>query len=218
MKSHHQVKTSMAGRPREFDREAALQRAMLLFWEQGYEGASMSALVDALGIASARIYAAFGSKQALFREAVALYEQGEGGFADRALAQPCLKSAVRGMLDDAITTYTQSGRPGGCLVVSAASSTSPDGADVQQWLCEHRRQRTQSIIDRLHRAQESGELGEDADVRALGDFYATFLHGISIQARDGVAPERLRQSVEVALSLLPTRLPGPEQTPDLTGP
>ncbi|QJI32735.1 TetR/AcrR family transcriptional regulator [Pseudomonas sp. ADAK18] len=208
----------MAGRPREFDREAALQRAMLLFWEQGYEGASMSALVDTLGIASARIYAAFGSKQALFREAVALYEQGEGGFADRALAQPCLKSAVRGMLDDAITTYTQSGRPGGCLVVSAASSTSPDGADVQQWLCEHRRQRTQSIIDRLHRAQESGELGEDADVRALGDFYATFLHGISIQARDGVAPERLRQSVEVALSLLPTRLPSPEQTPDPTGP
>ncbi|MBH3423413.1 TetR/AcrR family transcriptional regulator [Pseudomonas gessardii] len=207
----------MAGRPREFDREAALQRAMLLFWEQGYEGTSMSALVAALGIASARIYAAFGSKQALFREAVALYESGEGGFADCALAQTGLRSAIRDMLEDAITTYTQSGRPGGCLVVSAASSTSPDGAEVQQWLREHRRQRTQSIIDRLHRGQGSGELGEDADVQALGDFYATFLHGISIQARDGVAPERLRQSVEVALSLLPTRPSSPEQTPDPAG-
>ncbi|NNA88842.1 TetR family transcriptional regulator [Pseudomonas sp. ICMP 8385] len=207
----------MAGRPREFDREAALQRAMLLFWEQGYEGTSMSALVAALGIASARIYAAFGSKQALFREAVALYESGEGGFADCALAQTGLRSAIRDMLEDAITTYTQSGRPGGCLVVSAASSTSPDGAEVQQWLREHRRQRTQSIIDRLHRGQDSGELGEDADVQALGDFYATFLHGISIQARDGVAPERLRQSVEVALSLLPTRPSSPEQTPDPAG-
>jgi len=207
----------MAGRPREFDREAALQRAMLLFWEQGYEGTSMSALVAALGIASARIYAAFGSKQALFREAVALYESGEGGFADCALAQTGLRSAIRDMLEDAITTYTQSGRPGGCLVVSAASSTSPDGAEVQQWLREHRRKRTQSIIDRLHRGQDSGELGEDADVQALGDFYATFLHGISIQARDGVAPERLRQSVEVALSLLPTRPSSPEQTPDPAG-
>lgn len=208
----------MAGRPREFDREAALQRAMLLFWEQGYEGTSMSALVEALGIASARIYAAFGSKQALFREAVALYESGEGGFADYALAQADLRSAIRGMLDDAISTYTQSGRPGGCLVVSAASSTSPDGVEVQQWLREHRRQRTQSIIDRLQCGQESGELGEDVDVQALGDFYATFLHGISIQARDGVTPERLRLSVEVALSLLPARPPSPEQTPDPAGP
>lgn len=177
----------------------------------------MSALVEALGIASARIYAAFGSKQALFREAVALYESGEGGFADYALAQADLKSAIRGMLDDAISTYTQSGRPGGCLVVSAASSTSPDGAEVQQWLREHRLQRTQSIIDRLQRGQESGELGAGADVQALGDFYATFLHGISIQARDGVTPERLRQSVEVALSLLPTRPSSPEQTPDPAG-
>ncbi|SUD32544.1 HTH-type transcriptional regulator YcfQ [Pseudomonas fluorescens] len=208
----------MAGRPREFDRGAALQRAMLLFWEQGYEGTSMSALVDALGIASARIYAAFGSKQALFREAVALYESGEGGFADCALAQTGLRGAIRDMLDDAITTYTQADRPGGCLVVSAASSTSPDGAEVQQWLREHRLQRTQSIIDRLHRGQENGELGEDADVQALGDFYATFLHGISIQARDGVTSERLRQSVDVALSLLPTRPPSPEQTPDPAGP
>ena len=78
----------MAGRPREFDREAALERAMRLFWEQGYEGTSMSSLVDALGLASARIYAAFGSKEGLFREAVALYEQAEGGFAGRALLEP----------------------------------------------------------------------------------------------------------------------------------
>ena len=78
----------MAGRPREFDRDQALRKAMLLFWQHGYEGTSMSALVEALGIASARIYAAFGSKEQLFREAVALYEEGEGGFAPRALEQP----------------------------------------------------------------------------------------------------------------------------------
>ncbi len=69
----------MAGRPREFDRDQALHKAMLLFWQHGYEGTSMSALVETLGIASARIYAAFGSKEQLFREAVALYEEGEGG-------------------------------------------------------------------------------------------------------------------------------------------
>ncbi|MFS4517744.1 TetR/AcrR family transcriptional regulator, partial [Delftia tsuruhatensis] len=71
----------MAGRPREFDRDQALERAMLAFWRRGYEGTSMADLVQALGIASARIYAAFGSKQDLFREAVQHYEAGDGGFA-----------------------------------------------------------------------------------------------------------------------------------------
>ena len=205
----------MAGRPREFDREAALERAMWLFWEQGYEGTSMSALVAALGIASARIYAAFGSKEALFREAVALYEQDEGGFAGRALQITGVREAIRRMLDDAITTYTQPGRPNGCLVVSAATSTSPDGDDIQQWLREHRRQRTDSIIARLQQAKACQELGEDADVQAMGDFYATFLHGISTQARDGVPVDRLRQSVDLALSLLPAEPPSLEQTPVL---
>lgn len=207
----------MAGRPREFDREAALERAMRLFWEQGYEGTSMSALVAALGIASARIYAAFGSKEALFREAVALYEQAEGGFAGRALLEPGVRAAIKRMLDDAIATYTQPGRPAGCLVVSAASSTSPDGAGVQQWLRERRKQRTESIITRLQEAKADQELGADVDVQALGDFYATFLHGISTQARDGVPPDRLRQSVDVALSLLPAEPSSPEQTRDPAG-
>ncbi|KAG1434564.1 hypothetical protein G6F55_014515 [Rhizopus delemar] len=71
---------------------------MLLFWQHGYEGTSMSALVEALGIASARIYAAFGSKEQLFREAVALYEEGEGGFAPRALEQASLREAIGTML------------------------------------------------------------------------------------------------------------------------
>lgn len=207
----------MAGRPREFDRQAALERAMRLFWEQGYEGTSMSALVEALGIASARIYAAFGSKEGLFREAVALYEQVEGGFAGRALLEPGVRSAIKRMLDDAITTYTQPGRPAGCLVVSAASSTSPDGAEVQLWLRERRRQRTDSIIARLQQAKANQELGEDVDVQGLGDFYATFLHGISTQARDGVPADRLHQSVDVALSLLPVEPSSLEQTPDPVG-
>lgn len=207
----------MAGRPREFDREAALERAMRLFWEQGYEGTSMSALVAALGIASARIYAAFGSKEGLFREAVALYEKDEGGFADRALQVRGVRDALKRMLDDAVTAYTQPGRPSGCLVVSAASSTSPDGADIQQWLCEHRRQRTASIIARLQQAKVCQELEDGANVQALGDFYATFLHGISIQARDGVPPDRLRQSVDIALSLLPIEPPSLDQTPDPLG-
>ncbi len=193
----------MAGRPREFDKEQALAKAMQVFWEHGYEGTSMSTLVSALGIASARIYAAFGSKQQLFEQAVALYEAGEGGFADRALASADITEAIRQMLCTAVDTYTQEGRPRGCLVVSAANSVAPENAPVLTWLAEHRRQRTESIITRLQAASDAGQLAEGSNVRALGNCFATVLHGISIQARDGVSREALLEAVEVALGLLP---------------
>lgn len=197
----------MAGRPREFDKQNALRKAMLLFWEHGYEGTSMSMLVNALGIASARIYAAFGSKQQLFEEAVALYESAEGGFADRTLELPDIRQALAQMLDAAVSTYTRPDEPRGCLVVSAASGVAPENAGILAWLSGHRRQRTESIIARLHKARADGQLPADADVQALGHFYATFLHGISVQARDGVPAVALRSACECALKVLPERDP-----------
>ena len=135
----------------------ALKRAMLAFWRHGYEGTSMSDLVEAMGIASARIYAAFGSKEALFQEAVSLYEQGEGGFADRALGEETdVRAAVERMLRDAVAAYTKRGQPHGCMVVSAATNYSAENEGVMEWLAAHRRARTQSIVERLQRAAEQG--------------------------------------------------------------
>ncbi len=197
----------MAGRPREFDRDQALERAMLAFWRRGYEGTSMADLVQALGIASARIYAAFGSKQDLFREAVQHYEAGDGGFADRAMAQePRVRDALARVLRDAVATYTDDAHPLGCMVVTAATNCAEENEAVDAWLAEHRRQRTQSLIDRLQRALDEGELRAGTDVQALGDFYATQLHGISVQARDGVPRQRLLAAVQTALLLLDTAL------------
>ncbi|WP_043820443.1 TetR/AcrR family transcriptional regulator [Delftia sp. RIT313] len=197
----------MAGRPREFDRDQALERAMLAFWRRGYEGTSMADLVQALGIASARIYAAFGSKQDLFREAVQRYEAGDGGFADRAMAQePRVRGALARVLRDAVATYTDDAHPLGCMVVTAATNCAEENEAVAAWLAEHRRQRTQSLIDRLQRALDEGELRAGTDVQALGDFYATQLHGISVQARDGVPRQRLLAAMETALLLLDTAL------------
>ena len=135
----------MAGRPREFDTDRALLRARDLFWEHGYEGVSMSDLVKALGIASARIYAAFGSKEELFRRAIQLYEEGEGGFADEALNSSLpLWEAVEQMFHSAISLYTRKRKrkPLGCMVVSSAINCTPENEAVGKWLQEHRRQRT----------------------------------------------------------------------------
>ena len=180
---------------------------MLAFWRRGYEGTSMADLVQALGIASARIYAAFGSKQDLFREAVQRYEAGDGGFADRAMAQePRVRDALARVLRDAVVTYTDDAHPLGCMVVTAATNCAEENEAVAAWLAEHRRQRTQSLIDRLQRALDEGELRAGTDVQALGDFYATQLHGISVQARDGVPRQRLLAAVQTALLLLDTAL------------
>jgi AcrR family transcriptional regulator len=194
----------MAGRPREFDRETALLKARDAFWARGYEGTSMADLVSALGLASARIYAAFGSKEDLFREAVELYEAKEGGFAARALAEePTARRAIERMLCEAVDVYAAPGNPRGCMVVSAATNCTNENDAVMRWLAEHRRARTKSIVDRLRQAAKEGELDPETDVAALGDYFAALLHGLSVQARDGVPRKRLLALIRLALRTLP---------------
>lgn len=163
----------------------------------------MADLVHALGLASARIYAAFGSKEALFREAIELYEQQEGGFADRALAEePTSRAALERMLRDAVETYTRPGQSLGCMVASAATNCSTANDTVLQWLQQHRVRRTASIVDRLKAAVAAGELKPDTDAQALGDAFAALLHGLSVQARDGVPKPQLLALLTPAMIML----------------
>jgi AcrR family transcriptional regulator len=193
----------MAGRPREFDRDQALEKARDAFWARGYEGTSMADLVSTLGLASARIYAAFGSKEDLFREAIELYEANEGGFTTRALAEePTARQAIERMLREAVQTYTRPGHPQGCMVVSAATNCAVENDRVREWLAEHRRTQTASIIKRLKQAVQDGELKPDTDTQALGDYYAALMHGLSVQARDGVPRKRLLALNTVAMQSL----------------
>jgi AcrR family transcriptional regulator len=195
----------MTGRPREFDRDAALKHARDLFWERGYEGVSMADLVSGLGLASARIYAAFGSKEDLFREAIELYESEEGGFADRALAEePTVIRAIERMFREGVEVYARKRGPRGCMVVSAATNCSSENGRVREWLEEHRRSRTASIVRRIRKAVRNGELRKGTDPQSLGDLCASLLHGISVQARDGVPRERLLAVIPPLLAILET--------------
>ncbi|WP_448956125.1 TetR/AcrR family transcriptional regulator [Labrys neptuniae] len=190
-------------RPREFDRDEALAKARDAFWDRGYEGTSMADLVAALGIASARIYAAFGSKEDLFRQAVALYQAREGGFVERALAEePTALAAAARILREAIETYTRPGKPWGCMVVTAATNCAAENEPIGAWLSERRRAQTEAIEQRLQRAVSEGELLADTDANALGDTFAAIMHGLSVQARDGVSRERLFKVARLAMQLL----------------
>ncbi len=192
------------GRPREFDRDAALRHAMEVFWEHGYEGAAMNDLTSAMGISSPSLYAAFGSKERLFREAVDLYGHTEGGYTERALATaPTARDAIETMLRDNAAVYCDPATPRGCLVVVGGNTTGPRHAAVRELLADRRRWTATAVRQRLDRGIDDGDLAPDTDTAGLADFYTAVLFGLSVQAGDGADIGRLGRIIDRALYAWP---------------
>ncbi|MEW2527210.1 TetR/AcrR family transcriptional regulator [Streptomyces sp. NPDC047071] len=189
------------GRPRGFDRETALRRAMEVFWEHGYEATSMTDLTSAMGIASPSLYAAFGSKERLFQEAVALYSTTEGSAMTRAFAEvPTARGAVEAVLRENARAYTDRDRPTGCMIVLAATNCSPANAPVRDHLAAWRRSGAEMMAERLRRGVEEGELPAATDTEAVAAFYTTVVQGMSVQARDGASRAALDKTVDRAMA------------------
>jgi hypothetical protein len=127
---------------------------------------------------------------------------GDGGFATRALAEePTARAAIERILREAIEIYTRKHQ--GCLVVSAATNYATENKSINEWLAAFRRRRTASLVKRLKQAVAERELPQETDAKALGDYFATVLHGLSVQARDGVPRDRLMATIPAAMSALP---------------
>lgn len=192
------------GRPRSFDRTEALDKALALFWKWGYEGTSISALTDVMGITPPSLYTAFGSKEALFFEAVDRYNATYGDFAARALAEePTARGAMARLLEDAAAAYTVPHTGHGCLVICAATNCTPASSDVQNALRDRRVASEGFIRDRIARAIEEGELDPGADADALAKYFAVVIQGMSVQARDGTPREALVKVARLAMSAWP---------------
>jgi len=189
------------GRPRGFDRDEALRRALAVFWERGYEATSLSDLTSAMGIAGPSLYAAFGSKEQLFRETVELYSRLDGAIADRALAEePTARAAIERMLRENARAYVRAGQPSGCMIVLAATNVTPANKGVGDYLAELRRNSRAAILARLERGVAEGDLPPGTDVRALAGFVSTVMHGLSFEARDGLSEAALEATVERAMA------------------
>jgi AcrR family transcriptional regulator len=188
------------GRPRGFDRDAALRRAMEVFWERGYEGASVSELCAAMGINSPSLYGAFGSKEILFRQAVELYAGVEGSITERALREGATaREAVERMLRENAREYTDPDTPTGCMLVLGATAWT-ENASVREYVADYRREAHDALQERIERGIADGDLPKRADAAAISAFYATVLEGLSIQARDGASFEQLSTIVDSSMA------------------
>ena len=194
------------GRPLSFDRAAALEKAMHVFWERGYESASVADLTSAMGITPPSLYTAFGDKEHLFLEAVEAYGKGPGAFGARALAEePTAREAVQRLLKEGASELTRDCQPHGCMMVMAAINCSVAAEHVQAALSRRRALGLKSMQDRIQRGIDEGELPRGTDAGALASFYATVYQGMSMQARDGASTESLLNSVEMAMRSWPAR-------------
>ncbi|HEY5213144.1 MAG TPA: TetR/AcrR family transcriptional regulator [Acidobacteriaceae bacterium] len=195
--------TPRAGRPRSFDREEALDAAMHVFWRQGYEGASLTALTEAMGINRPSLYAAFGDKAGLFREAVARYGTGPGRYIRRALGQPRARQVAEMLLRGAVASATDLASPGGCLWVQGALVTSTEGEMIRTEMMALRNAGTTQIQDRLDRARREGDLPAATDVQTLALFLVSVMNGIAVQASSGRSREALNSVADYALKSWP---------------
>jgi len=192
--------TVKVGRPREFDREKALEEAMKVFWAKGYDGASLSELTKAMGINKPSVYAAFGDKRRLFDEAVERYSAGPWNFAKRAYEMRTAKETVRALLEGAMGIAVTEDGPGGCLYTRASLSS---GVSVRDAVVGRRLAAEGKLQARLRKAQKSGELPAEVNCAALAKYVSTMVQGIAVQGAGGASRRELKAVVEVAMGAWP---------------
>ncbi|MBC7992360.1 MAG: TetR/AcrR family transcriptional regulator [Rhizobacter sp.] len=196
------------GRPLSFDRDTALEQAMHVFWERGYEAASIADLTSAMGITPPSLYTAFGDKEKLFLEAIERYALGPGSAGPRALKEePTARGAIERWLHEAAEELTRPCHPKGCMVVMATTNCSVAAEHVQNALAKRRAAAIASIRERIQEGVDRRELPPETDAKALSNFYSTIYQGMSMQAKDGATRASLLATVDAAMRAWPAAAP-----------
>jgi AcrR family transcriptional regulator len=191
------------GRPRGFDLDVALDRALHVFWRKGYEGTSLSDLTKAMRINRPSLYAAFGNKEELFRKALDRYSKGPTAFWDEALRAPKARSVVEGLLQGTIDLLTDRRTPRGCLIVQSALACGDAADSVRKELASRRESGEAALRRRFQRAKREGDLPANSDPADLARYITTVMHGLAVLGAGTATRSQLLRVMETSLRAWP---------------
>lgn len=191
------------GRPRAFDKEIALEIALRLFWEHGYEGTSIAMLANAINIKIPSLYAAFGNKEQLFLQAIERYGTLCKGIYQDAFGKETAYEVTKSILEEEINLVTHPNWPNGCLMMQGALATSPESESIRRTVANMRKMGEGQIRDRFEQAKHEGHLPADADPTAMACYVMTILAGLAVQAKSGASREQLQEVVRLVMQNWP---------------
>lgn len=192
-------------RPREFDVDQATERALELFWQKGYEGTTLTDLTTAMGINRPSLYAAFGSKEELFRKALGRYVEDVGAGLRAALEAPTAREVATRVLRFHADAAGKAARPKGCLLVQGALACGDENVAVRTSLTQERARIHQILVERLERARREGDLPAESKPADLARFILTICNGMAVQAVGGATRDQLRRVADTAMLAWPSR-------------
>ena len=194
------------GRPSTFHRTEALNQALKLFWDQGYEGTTFDQLTQAMGISPSSFYNSFGSKEQLYKEATDAYlNVSEAWFAGSLFDTADTREALKKLLDTTAVEFTRRSHPLGCMISLAGTHLPPELSSVRETMIGHRADAEEMMAQRLRKGVKDGHLPADIDVPALAAFYSAVTRGMAVQARDGAGPQKLKAIADVAMQAWPVQ-------------
>ncbi len=192
------------GRPKAFDHEDALDRALDVFWQRGYEGASLSELTEAMAINRPSLYASFGNKEELFRKALEKYLSGPVAYVITAMSEPTARKAAETLLVTSAEFLTNPDHPAGCMIAIGALFGGKESTPIQQTLRAYRKGYEDALRQRFELARQQGDLPRETDPAALAKYVVTIHQGMSVQATSGATKEELLAVIRLALGNWPT--------------
>jgi AcrR family transcriptional regulator len=198
------------GRPAAFDRAIALQAAMKLFWERGYEGTSFDDLIAAMGISASSFYNSFGSKEALYCEATHSYLEWSGQWFFAILNDPSIdtKTAFARLFESTAEEFTRGDHPLGCMISLAGTHCPPGLSNIRDMMAEHRAFSESAMAARIRKGVADSDVPENTDCDMLAAYYSAVARGLAVQARDGASRDKLAQIGRLAISAWPARKSG----------
>lgn len=191
------------GRPREFDPDVALAAALKVFWQRGYESASLSELTEAMGITKPSLYACFGNKEALFRQALELYEREKLCYIRKALDAPTARAVAERLLRGALDIQCSANDPQGCLGVMSTVGCGGEAESIRKEVFARRASSEAAMIERFAQAHDEGDLPPPFTPEAIVCYLTTVVQGMALKAAAGVPRRDLEQLVETTLAFWP---------------